>query len=259
MLRALLDVRAAATSMAVSDWVQASGAAFLDQRQRTLAANEESWRRTSVYATGPSSVIQLTSRSTGEASQLAVDTPSGIAIVARPAARDADTGAGDAGAYRSELGASPLAALARRQRRSRGLALAAASALGAAGVLAALLQGPSEAVGAGTGEAARPIAVGLVPTGEAAGAAAAAAAASVLSDPTGDARGAPEALAASPSTRLTRVAPPPAPPRVFYGSRPAAPPPRATTAGPAQPSAPPDCNPPFYFDGPKKVFKPSCL
>ncbi|MFT3770676.1 MAG: serine/threonine-protein kinase [Minicystis sp.] len=41
-------------------------------------------------------------------------------------------------------------------------------------------------------------------------------------------------------------------------ARPApAPPPRAPAAAPAP--AAPDCNPPFYFDGKKKVFKPGCL
>jgi serine/threonine-protein kinase len=292
MLRALLEVRAAATSMAVSEWVQTSGAEFLDQRQRTLAANEESWRRTSVYATGPSSVIQLASRATTEAGQLAVDTPSGIAIVARPADRspprsptlsassappislvdedvdvdaDADTDAGDAEAYRRALGASTLAAFARRLRSSRGLTIAtiaAVSTLGAAGVFAALLGGPSEAGGAGTGAPALPNAQGLVANGDPTAAGASAAgnnAAGVPSDPTSDAKAVPEALAPPAPTRLTRVAPPPAPPRVFYASRPAAPPPRAPTAGPAQTSAPADCNPPFYFEGPKKVFKPSCL
>jgi hypothetical protein len=36
-------------------------------------------------------------------------------------------------------------------------------------------------------------------------------------------------------------------------------PPPATTPPPAPAAAKPDCDPPFYFDGSKKIYKPGCL
>jgi serine/threonine-protein kinase len=46
-----------------------------------------------------------------------------------------------------------------------------------------------------------------------------------------------------------KAAPPPQPPKAAVA---AAPPPAAEPAKP-------DCNPPYYYDGSKKVFKPACL
>jgi eukaryotic-like serine/threonine-protein kinase len=73
---------------------------------------------------------------------------------------------------------------------------------------------------------------------------------------------APSTKAASPPARAVMHVTPPVP-------RPAAPPPAkpvvtvapapSPTPSPAAPSAKPDCNPPFYFEGTKKVFKPGCL
>ena len=61
---------------------------------------------------------------------------------------------------------------------------------------------------------------------------------------------------------------PPPPPRIVYVPIPARPAPNASVApkagattvpGVAPATTSPDCNPPFYFDGTKKVFKPACL
>ena len=58
---------------------------------------------------------------------------------------------------------------------------------------------------------------------------------------------------ATPTTRIVYVPIParPAPPASASPKQP----PSATAPG----TAAPDCNPPFYFDGTKKVFKPACL
>ncbi|MCE9574658.1 MAG: serine/threonine protein kinase [Deltaproteobacteria bacterium] len=59
-------------------------------------------------------------------------------------------------------------------------------------------------------------------------------------------RRAPSAVAKAPSTAKASALKPVAEPTV---TAPAAPPPPAA----------PDCNPPYYFEGTKKIFKPSCL
>lgn len=77
-----------------------------------------------------------------------------------------------------------------------------------------------------------------------------------------------EAASAKAAARAPATAPPAPRPRVIYvpapAPRPAAAPPAApavTTAPPEKPAASSktDCNPPFYFEGSKKVFKPGCL
>ncbi len=80
---------------------------------------------------------------------------------------------------------------------------------------------------------------------------------------------APPPSAQEPDASVATVDPPPAPaPRAVIPARlrgplvpppaPSAPPPRAAVPPPA-PAPALDCNPPFYFDGKKKVFKPGCL
>src|SRR5207247_862915 len=91
MMRALLDVRLPASSMAVAEWVRTTGVEFLDRRQKCLAANEESWRRTSLYT--PSSGTQRAAESPMSGS------PSPMITSAAPPA--------ESGAFRLEAGASP--------------------------------------------------------------------------------------------------------------------------------------------------------
>ncbi len=63
------------------------------------------------------------------------------------------------------------------------------------------------------------------------------------------------ALAAQPRTRIIYLpAPPPRPTPPTTTAAPQPPPER-----PATPGKTADCNPPFYFEGTKKVFKPGCL
>jgi serine/threonine-protein kinase len=61
-----------------------------------------------------------------------------------------------------------------------------------------------------------------------------------------------------PQREVVREPPPPPKPAAI-----AAPPPATKAASSPPPAAPepakPDCNPPYYFDGAKKVFKPACL
>jgi len=68
------------------------------------------------------------------------------------------------------------------------------------------------------------------------------------------------AVAATPRPRMIRPIARPAPHLVAPPPTPAAPPPApaaAPTATPATPAT--DCNPPYYYEGSKKVFKPACV
>ncbi|MDB4937049.1 MAG: serine/threonine protein kinase, partial [Labilithrix sp.] len=187
MLRALLDVRPSATSMAVAAWVRSAGAEFLDKRQKTLAANEESWRRTSLYT--PSSGMQrVTTGSVVAAFPLPPPSaaafpsaaPSPFATISNAishgmpssmstmpsavisAAPGAMVNAGSAappresGAYRVRVGTSPLIKVANDLRTSRLLPWLAAGMFVVAGLVGGFLRGNPEA--------AAPAAAAVAPT-----------------------------------------------------------------------------------------------
>jgi eukaryotic-like serine/threonine-protein kinase len=126
----------------------------------------------------------------------------------------------------------------RRRRVERGLA-AALLALGAvlAGVIALLVRRPADPAPAALPPPAAPEAIAAI---------------TVTAEPPPPPLPPPHATTPAPS-----AAPPPGPrpfvPRgpLIASPVPRMPPPAATTA--------PDCNPPFYFDGKKKVFKTGCL
>lgn len=79
------------------------------------------------------------------------------------------------------------------------------------------------------------------------------------------AKDAPAASAPAPSTSASAAkaaAPTVIPTRVVYVHTPApapAPAPKPAAEPAVKPSAKVDCNPPFYFEGTKKIFKPGCL
>ena len=188
MMRALLDVRTSATSFVISAWVRDAGAEFLDRRQKCLAANEESWRRTSLYT--PSS-----------GTQRVID-----------------------GATVTDVSRAAPAA-----RRSRFLPWLAGLGFALAGLFGGVLRRNPE-----------PLAV-------------------------------PAAVARSAEATVTMPAAPPPMPTVSAPSPPVAAVTTTTTSvwrAPhvALPPPPPprtqvraECNPPFFFEGTKKIFKPSCL
>ena len=241
MLRATLDAHACAMSGAVSEWVREAGAEFLDKRQKVLAANEESWRRTSLFA--PTSGTQ---RVTEAAST------SGVVTAAGPLDPP------HSGAFRMVPGAAPLAA---SLRRSRVLPWIAAVGFAAAGLVGGLLHSsiePAAAPGAAPGVAAieppqAPGAVASVPI--------------IVAPPvTSVPLAATSAAVLSPtqSWRTAHVTPPPPslPVRPLTPPRPSSAPPATATFGTSTTTSAParsDCNPPFFFEGTKKIFKPSCL
>ncbi len=324
MMRALHQVRASATSMAVAEWVRDAGADFLDKRQKTLASNEESWRRTSLYT--PSSGMQrvttasvMTTLPDDGAGALSLGNyglPGGSAgntasmamrVSTSPSAPPNSLPGGltsgppsiptsvsamhphESGAFRMALGVSPLATFGAQVRRSRVfgpryLPWISAGLFVVAGLVGGLLRGGPEAAPAataagaagGAGAATDALTLPVLPSGLAAGALGAV-------DPGGAAAAAPTVstpTVATPTPTLSAAASPPSQPAVQWRTFHPPPPPPPPARGPlltrsssppalaSSPSTPPgtpatttkgDCNPPFFYDGTKKVFKPSCL
>jgi serine/threonine-protein kinase len=280
MARALLEVRPSATSMAVAEWVRVAGADFLDKRQKTLAANEESWRRTSLFT--PSSGTQ---RVTPGPVVMSTPPPNVLSI---PAPRES-------GAYRLDAEAPPFATLASRVRSSRYLPWVAAAGLVVATLVGSLLRGGADAPGDTVTLPVLPVGAAPLPAAAAA-AAAGSGAAGIAVVPAVNTTGASPAAAttaggapsgasgasgASGTSAPATASPPPSPPpastpttqtvqapmwRAFHAPPPRfvppprpAPPPPAPASTSSKDNAKGDCNPPFYFEGSKKVFKQSCL
>jgi len=275
MLEALTKALSPATPIAVAEWVRSLGAGFLAGREKLLAANEASWRRD---ATLPS---QRSPPSSGivsgmHASPLPPVTP--VAPVAPEAPGASMSTVPPPSTKRSADEPSPSGSMvppAPRERHVvRGLIAAVLVLLGI--VVGVLLMRPASPPAATTkaggdapeatvsvqGAAAAPSSAGA-PQGAASGATAGSANtgnASAGSANTGNAvnAGASNAAAAKPAEAPRRPPPFVPPPRPPARSPAAAPHPPAVTP----PSAPPaqvDCDPPFYFEGNKKVYKPGCL
>lgn len=249
MLRATLDAHPAATSIAVSEWVRMAGAEFLDKRQKVLAANEESWRRTSLFT--PSSGTQ---RVTALASTSGI-----VAATALPGPQESVV-------CLEALQAAPLAAVAHSMRRSRLLPWVAAFGFTAAGLLGGLLHGSIE-----PSAAPRPVAAGAAaPPSEASQGPSSLTsvpviAASQVTSAQPPATS-PSVTGGVPVTAFWRSAhvtsPQPSPVRQPMPIRAPSNPPASATVVPNTNTAATgrsDCNPPFFFEGTKKIFKPSCL
>jgi serine/threonine protein kinase len=300
MMRALHDVRISATSMAVAAWVRSAGAEFLDTRKKTLAANEESWRRRSLYT--PSSGMQRVTHGSMMAT-LPDDRQSALPQGVPSAAPNSLPGglttgtmmsgpsSHESSAFRLALGVSPLATFGAQVRTSRFLGprylpWLAAALFVFAGLIGGLLgsapetpspsgtaspTGSSGSLGAtGSDPPSVPVSPLTAPVAPAQAADPASAAAAVATVPV--VTPSPTLSGAAPSTppavqwRSFHPAPPPPPPpaRVAPPLRPASAPAPASANGASSststnPSAKSDCNPPFFFEGTKKVFKPSCF
>ena len=239
MMRAILDVHPTATSIAVGEWVRKVGAEFLDKRLKVLAANEESWRRTSLFA--PSSGTQRVTRPASTSG-----------MVTAVAALDLESGA-----FRVALGAMPLAGTAQSMRRARVLPWVAGFGFAVAGLLGGLLHG-SMAPAAAARAAPEVAAISPPESSQAPGAVASLA--GTVTPPVPSAQLPPT----SAPWRTVHVAPPPAPLplRQPVPIRPSSAPPATAAVGSSTSTSTTtraDCNPPFFFEGTKKIFKPSCL
>jgi hypothetical protein len=241
MLDALLAISPGATPIEVAEWVKVRGAEYLERRQQVLASNEESWRSLSkvavavAAANGPVSGVTRVRREVGA-----------------PAAEGAL--ASDASVA---LAVHPNPGLDARARRLRFVpwAVAGVSLLATASLLGVLggrrsLPASSEVTPSRVRE---PIAVVDAPLAEAPESLPATTPVVALPSAAAKPARAPSAFA-PPFRRATVDSTAPVAARIptttFV-------PPAAATPNAAAPKT--DCDPPFYFEGTKKVFKPNCI
>jgi len=272
MMRALLDVCPSATSMAISEWVRTAGAEFLDKRQQCLAANEESWRRTSLYT--PSSGTQ---RVTPGSSMGVTSLPPSSGMIAITSAAPPPSPQ-DSGAYRVMSGGSAVGGLIAAAKRSRVLPFVAAGGFALAGLFGGLLRSGPEPPAAtkasfiieepgtlpGVGPSAPSVPASSLPVAVPPAPASPVPPASTnAAPPSPPSTGAVQPTVFWRPAHVTPPAPPPPVARAPMVTRQAPPPPAATSTGTsvsvAGAQARSDCNPPFFFEGTKKIFKPSCL
>ena len=247
-----------AGSNEVAAWVREVGADYIDKRQKVLVANEESYRA------GPASQLSVAQRvieiddgirSSGprmrtrpERRETRVDGPNADAIAF------GDRGTGDAESSAATRLATSVSRLDQRvETRMLVPWTVVAGLLIVVGLLTgmALVRAPAPALA--------PAAPAVALTVTASRQQPSAAIPPIAIAP-------PEPEAAAVPAGTGRPAPPPAPPvarwmppaRSTLAPRPTPTPTPAPTPAP-QASARPDCTPPFYFEGTKKIFKPSCL
>lgn len=221
MMWAILSAASAASSVEMAEWIKTTGAEYLERREKVLAANEESTRRTAAVA--PRSGVQKTAE------------PVVMQSGAYPVSANAQ----------GAVEALPLEAQTQVAQRSSSqwpwVVLAIAFAL--LGLAVGLRYQPKLEV--------PPTKAAVLDNLEAASPAPA---------PTTETMPSPVELVEAPTSsagiRATpqHVRPPvqPIPPRVV-------PRPAATASAAPSASVKSDCSPPFYFDGSKKVFKLNCL
>jgi serine/threonine-protein kinase len=214
MAEAILAASHAASAAEVAHWVRSAGAAYLAQREESIAASEESVSSTA------SGAHQLTS---------------GVMPANKPAAPAPQPTAPD------------LPPLQSREEKFA-MRLAPWIAVGALLVIVGALGGivASRGVDAPAAASVTPIAGPIVTVSPA-----------PAPTPT-----VTETATASAIPSVAPLPPPPKPPApIFFAPARIAPPPPP----PPKPTPPPsstktnDCNPPFFFDGNKKVFKPNCI
>jgi serine/threonine-protein kinase len=236
MQDALLKAAPMGTPAEVSKWVKVLGKEYLEGREKVIVSEESSWRKQKSIAPGAASslVEEATERSAPGSAPGVASQPSATA----------------AGLQTSVMAPSPVPERGRSQWAMFAALLVIGGLLGA--ILLLLMRSPREAV---------PVASAALSTTSTAANAA-------LSP-----RPAPEPVAVeAPSATPTSTASASATPTAIPDGGPtaSAPTPLAAPAAPihaaaraaapaAAPAATTDCNPPFYFDGKKKIFKPGCL
>jgi len=260
MMRAIAETDVPSASVReLAAWVKRAGSDYLDRREKTLAENEGSWRTTSVRAT---------TVSRGVAPPLPIPTPSAmrpalprptppprpmqqlprpsplsplaISEAPPPPSLSPLVTAAPSALTPPLVADEPLPRAAMRRKRARELSrLVPWLIVGALFVLTGLV--------AGITTVARPTT------------SASFAAPPPPALPTFTAQPDPTPFLQLPAPVPTIAVTTPA--RTHYTAPPPPPQPRwvAPPPPPAKPSATADCNPPFFFEGTKKVFKPACL
>jgi serine/threonine-protein kinase len=228
MLDALVRACPPETPMAVAAWVQDHGGEYLERQAQVLAYNEESWRSASVVAAAMAS---------------ATGPESGVTRV-----RGSRVGPTD--------GSVP-APLATRLRWPLPWLIAVASLLLSALLVGTLLGWHASAPPVPakmTGEPAVAAATSIAPSRSTAAAMAAPApAANTTATANATATAPPAATAPASAPTASTTTHPVQRPRAAVAPASAAPGAAASAARAV------DCDPPFYFEGKKKVFKPGCI
>jgi serine/threonine-protein kinase len=272
MEKALTQVLTPATPTAVASWLKSLGREFLDGRDKVLAAEEASWRRTALPGRltplpGERRSMSRLSSEVSMARSLSHTKPSrtpsivigllaaavivlGIVIVVVMTS-GSDRGEPRAASEPPPAATAPVtpstAAASSGERPTRSTAAGGAESIDKSG------ERPTRSTAAGGTES---IEAHSAP-------------------PVADTRPAPAPPIVDPPTALTvRPTPPPPQPvvRRLPPAKQAPPPPVKTVAAtkavvvdkkpaePEKPAAPAnDCNPPYYFEGSKKIFKPNCI
>ncbi|HEX4456099.1 MAG TPA: serine/threonine-protein kinase [Kofleriaceae bacterium] len=248
MEQALSSAVTPATPTAVAQWLKQLGKDFLAMRDRVISAEEQSWRRTA-----DSSMVNTT------ASHRRIQTDPGAAtVMERPTAPTTlrnNTrlwfGAG-AAAFLALLALIIWLAHSPEIEAPKGVVQPApAAAVPAAPAIAAPVAPAAAAITAP--------AITAPPPAPTATAAPAATTTPVEAAPRPVVRTQPAPVRSAPVTpRIVRSAPQHTAAAAATKSEST---PAATTASPAAGSAAPalDCNPPYYFEGKKKIFKTNCL
>ncbi len=252
MLRALLRVIPAAGALEIADWVKACGSEYLERRQLVLSRIEESWRSVSKVAIAPTARASL-SIPTPTSVPLSVATPTSVPLSGVQRVRTATGVVVSAGLspdpqpvsamfvpYETPEAPAPVVAVAAPSRLRYVLWALVGVSMGLAtllGMAIGMKRAPVETPAPPPRES-----VALVAPPPAAPPDTAAASASSL---------------ALPPAKVVHVSPPPPARKPDPPASPA----RAATPAAAPPAAAPrtDCDPPFYFEGTKKIFKPSCI
>ena len=259
MLEALSRACPAATAREVAEWVRTYGAVYLERRQEILTSHAESWRSQSRISAAPASVGVIPESGVKLRRDAVIYEPSESSVVELS---------------RHDFVDERVLLQTRLTEAAKTRAIVATPWLVAAGLLVMI-----------------GILLGVLssrPSPDADAIAARAAAAPVVgtsADFKATPLRAPEAplvypaalsSAATPASADTSLAARGAPQRWSAPPRAPAPPPRAAVAPPPQPdkstsavaptppapsasSSRPDCSPPFYFDGTKKLYKAGCL
>jgi serine/threonine protein kinase len=250
MLRALLRVIPAAGALEIADWVKACGSEYLERRRQVLSRIEESWRSVSKVAMAPRGSLSIP---TPTSVPLSVPTPTSVPLSSVQRVRTA-TGVVVAASLSPDP--QPVSAMFVPFETPEAPAPIEAPAAPSrlryvVGALVGVSLGLATLLGMAIGTRRAPVESPAPPPRESVVA--------VASPPVAP----PETAAASapslpaPPVKVLRESPPPPARKPDAVASPA----RATPPAATPPAAAPrtDCDPPFYFEGTKKIFKPSCI
>lgn len=256
MATAIVNAVRNATAGEVASWVRSTGAEYLDKRQKELLANEESYRA------GHSSYRMAAAAASSARIEIDEGRNSGRRMrfgqgIRGEAVSLIDIGSTNINAVNSvgPTTSTSISTSSRYEQRLEARTIIPWTVIAGLLIIIGLLTGMvivREPVTAATASTAPPVQAIVLPN---------------LQQPAATAE--PELpVIMAPAASRPPAPPPPAATTVrWVAPVKASPPPSVArpaptpvpTPVPLPPSARPDCSPPFYFEGTKKVFKPSCL